>query len=37
MEIEKDTDLECKAYCCVLEEKAVEILIKGGKMFSIQD
>ena len=37
IEIEKDTGLKMKAYCCILEEKSVEILIRDGKMYSIQD
>ena len=37
IEIEKDSELICKAYCCILEEKEVEILIKGGKMYSINN
>ena len=37
LEIEKDSALELKSYCCILEEKSVEIEIRGGKMFSIID
>jgi len=34
--VTKTSDFKAKAYCLVLEEKHCQIMIKGGKMFSIE-